>query len=208
MSLAVRHALTALIAFTGPLLAAAVQAAGAPVQVLVQDSAGRPIADVVVFLESAEARAAARPARDAVIAQIDKRFSPAVSVVPVGTAVQFPNRDTVRHHVYSFSAIKNFELKLYAGTPATPVVFDRAGIAVLGCNIHDNMTAWVVVVETPYFARSAESGRAAIESVPPGAYRLRAWHAGLPVGAPASDQAVQVAAGGNLFNVRFAPPAK
>ena len=198
-----------LTVFAGLLAAAAsAQASNAPVQVLVQDSAGRPLADAVVFLESAEARAAVRPAREAVIAQVDKRFSPAVSVVPVGTAVQFPNRDTVRHHVYSFSAVKPFELKLYTGTPATPVVFDRAGIAVLGCNIHDNMTAWVVVVETPYFARTAEGGRAALDAVPPGAYRLRAWHAGLPVGAPANDQPVQVVPGGNQFSVRFAPQPK
>ena len=93
-------------------------------------------------------------AQGAEMAQKGKQFDPTVLVVPVGTSVGFPNRDTVRHHVYSFSPVKTFELKLYSGVPANPVVFDKIGIAVLGCNIHDAMTAWVVVVDTPYFGRS------------------------------------------------------
>ncbi len=177
------------------LLLAASAAHAGTVQVQVLDSAGKPLPDAVVFLESREARLATRPARDVTIAQINKQFSPSVTVVPVGTAVEFPNRDTVRHHVYSFSPIKPFELKLYAGTPANPVVFDRAGIAVLGCNIHDQMTAWVVVVETPYYARTAASGRVTLDGLPAGNYRLRTWHADLPVGAPPSDEPITVTAG-------------
>lgn len=75
------------------------------------------------------------------VAQQGRQFVPQVSIVQAGTAVSFPNLDTVRHHVYSFSPVKTFELKLYAGTPSTPVVFERAGTAVLGCNIHDRMSA-------------------------------------------------------------------
>jgi hypothetical protein len=67
----------------------------------------------------------------------------------VGTSVHFPNRDSVRHHVYSFTPAKKYELKLYTGTPANPVVFDRAGVVPLGCNIHDRMSAHIVVVDTP-----------------------------------------------------------
>ena len=132
---------------------------------------------------------------------------PAVSVVPVGSAVDFPNRDTVRHHVYSFSPAKPFELKLYTGKPANPVVFDRAGIAVLGCNIHDHMAAWVVVVETPYFAQSSAAGRATLDDVPAGSYRLRVWHTNLPVGAPALDQPITVAATGATAQVRLSGSA-
>ncbi len=170
------------------------QAMAATVLVQVQDSSGKPLPDAVVFLESREARALAKPAHGAEIAQKAKLFDPDVLVVPVGTAVAFPNRDTVRHHVYSFSPAKSFELKLYAGVPANPVVFDKTGIAVLGCNIHDAMTAWVVVVETPYYGRSAAAGVVAIDQVPAGNYRLRVWHPSLPVGAPASDQALVVGA--------------
>lgn len=164
-----------------------------PLEVSVTDGAGKPLAGAVVFAESPAARAALKPATGVEIAQAARQFAPQVTVVPVGTAVNFPNRDTVRHHVYSFSPVKPFEIKLYVGTPASPVVFDKAGIAVLGCNIHDNMVAWVVVVDTPYFGQTGADGRLTLAGLPAGAYRLRAWHASLPAGAPVLDQALTVA---------------
>ena len=164
----------------------------ATVQVQVLDGSGKPLADAVAFLESREARGASRPAQGAELAQVGKQFDPKVLVVPVGTSVQFPNRDTVRHHVYSFSPTKPFELKLYTGSAANPVVFDKTGVAVLGCNIHDNMTAWVVVVDTPYFGRSAAPGKVVMANVPPGTYSLRVWHPGLAPGAVALDQPLAV----------------
>jgi plastocyanin len=167
--------------------------AAASLTVQVMDSAGKPLADAAVFLESKEARAAAKPGREVAVEQVALQFKPRMSIVTTGTAVSFPNHDKVRHHVYSFSPVKNFELKLYTGTPATPVVFDRSGIALLGCNIHDNMTAWVVVVDTPYFGRTGADGRVALEGVPRGSYQLRTWHTSQPVGAPASEQTVAVA---------------
>lgn len=170
-------------------LACALQAAAVSIEV--RDEDGRPLAGAVVFLESAQARRQVRPLAQAEMGQAGKQFVPQVLVVPVGTAVDFPNRDTVRHHVYSFSPAKKFELKLYIGTPANPVVFDRSGIAVLGCNIHDQMVGWIVVVETPYYAMSDAQGRAVIDA-PPGSYRLRSWHPGLPVGAAALDQAMEL----------------
>lgn len=169
-------------------------AAAAPVEVTVTDAAGRPLADAVVFVESAAARAAARPLAGIDIVQARKAFDPMVTVVTVGTAVGFPNRDTVRHHVYSFSPAKRFELKLYVGTPAAPVVFDQPGIAVLGCNIHDNMTAWVVIVESPWFGRTDAQGRVRLPEVPAGRHELRGWHVDMPVGAPASSQPLVVEA--------------
>jgi plastocyanin len=179
-------------------------AAGAgTVQVQVQDGAGKALADAVVFLESREARALAKPLQGAEMAQKAKQFEPTVLVVTAGTAVAFPNRDTVRHHVYSFSPNKTFELKLYSGVPANPVVFDKTGIAVLGCNIHDAMTGWVVVVDTPYFGRSSTSGALSLPQVPPGNYRLRVWHPALPVGAAAADQALVVTAADQVVNYRL-----
>jgi plastocyanin len=179
-------------------------AVAATVQVQVGDSAGRPLADAVVFLESREARQAVRPALGTEMAQAGKQFDPRVLVVPLGTSVVFPNRDTVRHHVYSFSPAKTFELKLFTGTAANPVVFDKVGVAVLGCNIHDNMAAWVVVVDTPHYGRSAASGAITIPNVPAGNYRLRVWHPGLPVGAPAADQALVVGASDLVTTFRLA----
>ena len=158
----------------------------------------------MLFLDSPQAREQVRPLAAAEVAQAERRFVPAVSVVTVGTAVTFPNRDTVRHHVYSFSPAKRFEIKLYVGTPAAPVMFDQPGIAVLGCNIHDQMTAWIVVVATPYFGRSDDSGRWAAASVPPGRYTLRAWHAGMPVGAAPIEQALTVEPAGARATVRLA----
>ena len=178
-------------------------ASAATVQVTVQDGNGKPLPEAVVYLESPQARAALKPAQGAEIAQVGKQFDPRVLVVPVGTSVAFPNRDTVRHHVYSFSPAKTFEIKLYAGTAASPVVFDKTGIGVLGCNIHDNMTAWVVIVDTPYYGRSAQAGTVVINNVPAGNYRLRVWHPGLPVGAPAADQALVVGAADNQTTFRL-----
>jgi plastocyanin len=168
----------------------------------VVDSQGKPLVDAVVFLESAQARRAVQPAARAEVGQSNKQFVPGVSVVPVGTSVHFPNRDTVRHHVYSFSPTKKFELKLYIGTPAAPVLFDQAGVVVLGCNIHDQMVGWIVVVDTPYYARTPQNGRASIE-VPSGSYRLRSWHPGLPLGAPALDQALVVSDANQAITVRM-----
>jgi len=113
--------------------------------------------------------------------------------VTVGTPVNFPNFDTVRHHVYSFSPIKPFELKLYAGVPQAPIIFDKPGTAVLGCNIHDQMAAWIVVVDTPHYARTAADGQVRLENVPAGDYRLRAWHAGVPAGKEPATETLNLA---------------
>ncbi len=185
------------------LLLAAAAAHAAAVDIDIQGRDGKPLAEAVVFLESAAAKAAVRPLAGLEVEQSDRRFTQRVTVVPVGSAVGFPNRDKVRHHVYSFSPIKSFELKLYIGTPANPVLFDRAGIAVLGCNIHDQMIAWVVVVETPYHGQSAANGRVRLADVPPGTYRLRSWHPDLPPGASALDQPLQVGAQGGTASVRL-----
>ncbi len=185
------------------LLAAASAAPAGPVEVRVSDAAGRPLAGAVVFLESREAHDAVRPAQGIEIAQAGKQFVPQVTVVPVGSAVSFPNRDTVRHHVYSFSPVKKFEIKLYVGTPASPVVFDQPGIAVLGCNIHDQMAAWVVIVDTPWSGQTGADGRHGWPRIPPGDYRLRTWHPSLPVGAVPADQALHVDAGPAQASVRL-----
>jgi plastocyanin len=177
-------------------------ARAAPVSVQAVGSDGKPLPEAVIFLESREAKAASKPMGDVEVAQVERKFVPQVTVVTAGTAVRFPNRDTVRHHVYSFSPAKTFELKLYAGTPANPVTFDKPGIAVLGCNIHDQMVAWVVVVETPFHGTAGKTGALKLD-VPPGSYRLRAWHPGLPPGAPASDEALVVPAGGASATVKL-----
>ena len=109
-----------------------------------------------------EGKAPPPPSRRAVLDQKNRMFVPHVLPIQTGTAVTFPNSDNVRHQVYSFSPAKKFQLPLYAGTPAAPVVFDKPGVVTVGCNIHDQMSAYIVVVDTPYFALTAERTRGAV----------------------------------------------
>ncbi|WP_298833995.1 methylamine utilization protein [uncultured Piscinibacter sp.] len=174
---------------------AAAPACAASLQVALTDAAGKPLADAVVLLEPASGKAPVKPLPDVEISQAKRQFNPRVTLVTVGTKVHFPNFDAVRHHVYSFSAAKTFELKLYSGVPAAPIVFDRPGIAVLGCNIHDRMAAWVVVADTPWSARSGPDGIARIDAAPAGAYRLSGWHPALAASTPASSRLITVGSG-------------
>lgn len=151
------------------------QAMAADAAALVVDEQGAPVADAAVYWQSLNGKAP-RGSLAASIAQQSKTFIPYVSVVQVGTAVSFPNQDTVRHHVYSFSAAKVFDLKLYSGTPAQPVVFDKPGLVALGCNIHDWMLAYVLVVDTPWFGVSNDSGMVQVKNLPSGDYRVTVWH--------------------------------
>jgi len=125
----------------------------AEITAVVKDQHGEPVADAVVVAvaRSGPPPRVARPVRDTVD-QIDKEFVPYVKAVVVGASVFFPNKDNIRHHVYSFSPAKTFELPLYSGTPANPVVFDRPGIVPIGCNIHDWMLAYIYVADSPYVA--------------------------------------------------------
>jgi hypothetical protein len=100
-------------------------------------------------------------------------------VVQVGTAVRFPNKDNIRHQVYSFSAAKTFTLKLYSGTPSDPILIDRSGLIVLGCNIHDHMVGWILSVDTPWFTKTDGNGSAVVAGVPAGQYELLAWYPGV-----------------------------
>ena len=147
------------------------------VEVLVQTPAGAPLADAAVLVEPLAGTPARMRARaHAAIEQRGREFIPWMTVVQTGTSVDFPNNDTIRHHVYSFSEPKRFEIKLYAGKPGQPVVFDKPGQVDIGCNIHDWMEAHVLVVDTPYFARTGADGRATVAGVPAGRYRVRPWH--------------------------------
>ena len=149
-------------------------AAALNLHVRVVDPSGRPVPQAAVYAIPGTP-VPANGAPKAIIDQINRHFVPRISVIQTGTSVSFPNSDNIRHSVYSFSAAKTFTLKIYAGVPASPVVFDKPGIVVMGCNIHDSMVAWVLVVDTPYFSMTDASGGATIENLDAGNYRLRAW---------------------------------
>jgi plastocyanin len=158
------------------LVAGAPAARAASLAATVEDPRGRPLREAVVYAVPLD-EGGAQPDRPqpTEIDQIDKEYVPYLTAIRVGTSVSFPNRDQIRHHVYSFSDAKTFEIPLYKGTPAEPVVFDRPGEVVLGCNIHDWMRAYVFVSETPYFAVT-DAGGAATLDLPPGDYEVRVWH--------------------------------
>jgi plastocyanin len=115
------------------------------------------------------------------IAQENQEFAPYVTVVQSGSRVLFPNRDTVQHHVYSLSKARKFELPLYNPQQNESLVFDVSGLVTLGCNIHDWMVAYLLVVPTPWFAKTNALGLATV-SAPPGRYRLELWHPRLAAG--------------------------
>lgn len=151
------------------------QARAASVAVTVVDTAGKPLADAVVYATPLSGKPPPRPST-ALIDQIGREFVPVVSVMQTGASVSFPNKDNIRHQVYSFSPAKTFELRLYSGTPAAPVVFDKPGLVTLGCNIHDNMIAYALVVDSPWFAKSDAAGKAVVDGFPPGDYDIHVWH--------------------------------
>jgi plastocyanin len=192
-------------------LAAALPAGAGTLAVSVVDEQGRPIENVAVYAMPADS-AAAQPAATTPTALMDQQgleFVPHLLVVQAGTSVTFPNSDDVSHHVYSFSETKKFELALYKGDVYPPVVFDDAGIVVLGCNIHDGMLGYIVVVDTPHFAQTNERGVATLENVPSGGYAVSAWTprvrpSGLP---PAQQIALSDAAGAIEIRIagRLAP---
>lgn len=108
--------------------------------------------------------------------QRDKRFIPHVMVIQVGTEIDFPNHDPFFHNVFSVYDGKTFDLGLYADGESRPVRFNRPGISYIYCNIHPQMSAVIVTVETPYFTVSEPDGNYFIRNVPAGEYRLNLWH--------------------------------
>src|SRR5437870_5290107 len=146
----------------------------ATIEAIVQDGRGGAVRDAVVYAIP-EGRPVAPPRRGAVMEQKNRAFIPHVLAVQTGTSVRFPNLDDVQHHVYSFSPTKPFQLPLYKGNPPAPVVFERAGVVTLGCNIHDQMSAFIVVVDTPFFEKTAANGRAALRDLEPGRYSVHVW---------------------------------
>jgi plastocyanin len=162
--------LLATLAFTG-----AAHAADLTIQV--RNSAGKPQADAVVMIYPA-ARVAEPPRLTGPYRMVQKNmmFNPFTMIVPVGAEVTFPNLDTVRHHVYSFSAAHPFELKLYGKDESRAVKFDKAGVIAIGCNIHDAMVAFIRVVDTPYAAKTDAAGKAIIRNLPDGAANVKLWH--------------------------------
>jgi plastocyanin len=155
------------------LCALAVRGFGADVQVLVKDQTGRPVEGAVIWAEGPQKKTL--PAIQTEIVQKNRQFIPAVTIVPVGSIVRFPNWDNVQHHVYSFSTAKTFDIPLYIGQSPKAIEFERPGIVTLGCNIHDWMAAYVVVLDSGFFARTDERGVGVLRDLPVGSFSILGW---------------------------------
>jgi len=139
---------------------------------------GRPVQNAVIWLDAPSLPAAPRVGPRVVLDQRNLAFSPHVLAVRVGTTVDFPNNDRVFHNVFSFREGKVFNLGLYPVGTSRPVLFDRPGLSRIFCNIHPNMAAYVMAVDTPYFAVSDQAGAFAIRGAAPRDYRYHAWRPG------------------------------
>lgn len=170
-------------------------------QIRLTDETGAPLANAVLLIDGVP------PAPDDSYAmdQVDRQFRPHVLVVPVGARVGFPNSDDVRHHVYSFSEAKSFELRLFKGMDAPPVTFDQAGAVVLGCNIHDAMVGYILVTGSPRFAVSDASGRVSLPDLPAGTWPVSWWHPSRFQQAPASLGELDLGQDGLVVSLPLTP---
>src|SRR5438874_7231693 len=187
------------------LAGAATPLVAAPLAVRVVDSTGRPVRDAVVTLYPSAGARAPHPGGRYVVAQQNLQFRPFLSIVPVGADVSFPNFDPTKHHVYSFSPAKRFELKLFAKDQSRTVHFDKAGVVALGCNIHDGMSAFIVVTDSAWTARTNAQGLASFGDAPNAPARVTVWHPYLR--APnVIQQAIAAGQRSASFSVRLRPP--
>jgi plastocyanin len=161
-------ALCAWLSLAGP-------AHGATLVIHVLTADGHALVGAVVTAQPLEAPPHHAPPQHALMDQVNRAFEPDLLVIPVGSTIEFPNSDSVSHQIYSFSPAKRFQLPLYRGKPYPPVPFDTAGIVTLGCNIHDQMLAYVLVTDAPYFGRTDGSGAWSAE-VTHGHYKVTLWH--------------------------------
>lgn len=187
------------LSLSGPLFAATLE-------VDVKDAQGNALTDAAIYAEPLAGALPSRP-RPAEIEQKNRKFMPLMTVVQTGSEIAFPNNDTVRHHVYSFSPAKPFELKLYSGTPGNPVLFDKPGTVVIGCNIHDRMVAYIQVVNTPFFGKTGDTGKVRIADLPAGKYKLKAWHPQLLMGATMPEQEISIGKHDAAVSISLNPAA-
>jgi plastocyanin len=195
------------ILIAAALAGAASPLAAAPLTIRVADPSGRPVRDAVVTLYPAGNAAKAAHANGRfTVAQQNLQFRPFLTIVPVGTDVSFPNLDPTKHHVYSFSAAKKFELKLFAKDQSRTIHFDKAGVVALGCNIHDQMSAFVVVTDSAWTGRTNAQGLVTFADAPNAPGRLKVWHPYLRAPGGELQQPVAPSQRNATFQVRLRPP--
>src|SRR5881398_42591 len=188
------------------LAGAAAPLAAAPLSVRVVDSSGHPVRDAVVTLYPSAGAKAPHVGGRYVISQQNLQFHPFLTIVPVGADISFPNLDPTKHHVYSFSSAKRFELKLFAKDQSRTVHFDKPGVVALGCNIHDQMSAFIFVTDTAWTARTNAQGIASFADAPNAPARVAVWHPYLRAPGGQVEQAIAATQHSMSFQVRLRPP--
>ncbi len=178
-------------------------ARASPLVVTVQQRDGRPLAGAVLTADPQAMHLPPPAPMSVVVDQADLAFVPDVIVVPTGSSISFPNSDAVSHQVYSFSSTHRFQLPLYRGKPYPPVVFDQPGVVTLGCNIHDNMVAYVIVTAAPFFGRTDAHGGWAVANLPSGRYRVQIFHPRLNEPASTVERIVDVTSDGGQVTLRL-----
>lgn len=139
------------------------------------DQDNNPVTDAVVYVQTIDGKPLTSTPQSVQVDQVNEMFVPHVRATTVGSTVSFPNSDHIRHHIYSFSEAKSFEVPLYIGQPAAPTLFDKAGLVTLGCNIHDHMLGYILILATPYFAEIRD-GQGFIDKLPAGELAVEIWH--------------------------------
>jgi len=129
----------------------------------------------VIMVSPASGKWPKRTPKQRVIEQRDRQFAPHVMMVPVGSTVSFPNFDPVFHNVFSLSPTKPFDLGIFKNGESRDVTFDKEGILRIGCNLHANMSAYLVIVAAPHYVVTDASGKFRFKSLAPGKYKVRAW---------------------------------
>jgi len=145
--------------------------------ITIKNANNEPLPNAVVWLTAPNAQSVIPPESPYAMTQQSREFKPRILVVPQNAKVEFPNADSIMHHVYSFSKAKTFELKLYKEQPKAPITFDQTGVVELGCNIHDWMLGYIVVVDSNIFAITDENGHVNL-NVNTEQYTLSVWHSG------------------------------
>ena len=183
------------------------EAGAGDLEVTVKDTGGSPVQNAIAYATPASGKVpAAGESVTITVVQKNMKYHPLVSAIRVGTSVSFPNKDTVSHHVYSFSKAKKFEIPLYKGNPPNPIIFDKPGVVTLGCNIHDWMRAYVFVLDTPYYSASGKDGKATLSGLPGGDYKVKVWHPRIKrSSAKVSQDAAVNGSGQAAFSIKMKP---
>ncbi|WP_350586241.1 methylamine utilization protein [Pseudoalteromonas sp. RB2-MNA-CIBAN-0110] len=169
--------------------------------ITIKNANNDPLPNAVVWLTAGDPSSVIPPEAPYAMTQQNREFKPRILVVPQNAKVEFPNADSIMHHVYSFSKAKTFELKLYKEHPKAPITFDQTGVVELGCNIHDWMLGYIVVVDSTIFAITDENGNVDLNANA-GEYMLSVWHSGFSDISKVESQTINVATNPITYKVK------